>query len=88
MTIGDRPRFSTFFCVVFITICLLAQSPCFPWSYPAPKHYGYFFCEPWVTKGKIPIGGPADLVNDTRLHLLTEKFSVGGLPFFTGPASA
>jgi len=65
---------------------LLTRPSCFSWNYPATKHCGYFFCELWVAKGKIPIGGPTNLGNDSWFYLMTEKFSVGGLPFFTGPA--
>ena len=83
----DRPRFPPILFSVLLGLgCLLARPTCFPWNYPAAKHCGYFFCESWIAKGKIPIGGPANLVNETGFQLMTEQFSVGGLPLFTGPA--
>jgi len=40
----------------------------------------------WFAKGKIPVGCLTNLVNNTMLQLMTKKFPVGGLPFFTGSA--
>lgn len=74
------------FYVLLIVCCLLAGPSCFSWHYPATKHCGYFICESLVAKRKIPIGGPTNLVNNTRFHLMTEKFSVRSLPFFIGSA--
>ena len=67
-------------------LCFFSWSACFSWSYPATKHGSYFFFEAWVAKDKISIGGLTNLVNNSRLQLMTEQFPVGGLPFFTGSA--
>jgi len=85
--IGDRPRLSELLsCIILNTSCFLTWSSCFSWNYPATKYCCYFFCESWVAKGKIPIRGLTNLVNEARFQLITEKFPVSSLPFFASPA--